>query len=156
VNGTVQLCDWTSGAIVRNGPFAKSWDVGRAVPLPRDATKILFGKQHKFMAFHQPSKKTDLDFGSYFEKQLTKERNKALALFKQLCEDCKGEQWQHVFVFMTNWPLNVELDPKCLPDDTLVYCQKNFDKYYSRVVHARMAPWLENPGLSQLLSTLKV
>jgi hypothetical protein len=82
VDEDVQMCDWTSGYIIRNGPSASSWDLGRAVNFPKSSTRLFVGKQLKFMAVQSPSKQTGEEFAKTFKRELLSEYNKSVFLYK--------------------------------------------------------------------------
>jgi len=156
VKGTVKMHSWTDGSIVKNGPFASSWDIGRVVYSQDTGSHMLIAKQLKYMAEKKLTNSAPEEFEDYFLKTCRAEHKKVEATVKQIEKD-RNEKWTYLFIFMTNWPLNsAKLNVKDLPTNTIIYCENNLNEYYSNVIHSRLLPWLEDPNIQYLLSNISL
>jgi len=152
----IVLRNWTRGAIIRNGPYAPSWDICRCV-YSDELKNVVIAKQLKYMAKKQfLTMKTPEERIEGFLAECHNEHKKVVETIKKM-ENDRHEEWNYIFVYVTNHPIDTSLlDILKLPENTIIYCEKNLQKFYSQVIYSRLVPWMEDEKVVELLEKLKV
>ena len=78
--------------LLRNGPFASSFDLGRVVYSQTLGTLLLLAKQLKYMSIEGTSRKTSNQFADYFVSECKREYEKVVATFKKIAADRNDEK----------------------------------------------------------------